>query len=82
MKTYEEFIGEIHTLRKTYPSYIRKGQGVFNAVEEIYGPDVARYVQCNEGIDCFYDDSMITAFLVCCYNRYMFLEKEKDGKDK
>lgn len=51
------------------PSFIRRGQAVFNATEEIYG--VAREVQFNDRIDCFYDDSQIEAFLDAAYQRYL-----------
>jgi hypothetical protein len=51
------------------PSYIRRGQAVFNATEEIYG--VAREVQFKDRIDCFYDDSQIEAFLDAAYQRYL-----------
>lgn len=74
MKTYEEFKNEIYKLIETHPTDYRKGQSVFNAVEELYGSDVARYVQFEDGVDCFYDDDMIKSFLVCCYNRYLYLE--------
>lgn len=50
------------------PSFIRRGQAVFNATEEIYG--VAREVQFKDRIDCFYDDSQIEAFLDAAYNIY------------
>jgi hypothetical protein len=51
------------------PSFIRRGQAVFNATEEIYG--VAREVQFIDRIDCFYDDSQIEAFLKAAYQRYL-----------
>jgi hypothetical protein len=55
------------------PSFIRCGQAVFNTTEKIYG--VAREVQFNDRIDCFYDDSQIEAFLDAAYQRYLsFLE--------
>ena len=52
------------------PPYIRRGQAVFNATEEIYG-EIAREVQFNDRIDCFYDDSQIEAFLDAAYQRYL-----------
>ena len=45
--------------------YIRYGQAVFNYVDEKYG--VARIVQFNYGIDCFYDDTKVEQFLDKCY---------------
>ena len=52
------------------PSFIRRGQAVFNATEKIYG-GIAREVQFNDRIDCFYDDSQINAFLEAAYQRYL-----------
>lgn len=52
------------------PSFIRRGQAVFNATEEIYG-GISREVQFKDRIDCFYDDSQIEAFLDAAYQRYM-----------
>ena len=43
------------------PENWRKGQFVFNMVDELYG--VARTVQYHENIDCFFDDSKIDAFI-------------------
>ena len=45
--------------------HIRYGQAVFNYVDEKYG--VARIVQFNYGIDCFYDDTKVEQFLDKCY---------------
>jgi len=52
------------------PTFIRRGQSVFNATEEIYG-EIAREVQFNDRIDCFYNDSQIKAFLDAAYQRYL-----------
>lgn len=51
-------------------SFIRRGQAVFNATEEIYC-GIAREVQFNDRIDCFYDNSQIEAFLEAAYQRYL-----------
>lgn len=51
------------------PKYIRRGQQVFNTVEELYG--VAREVQFVDGVDCFYLDKNIEPFLEKAYNRYL-----------
>lgn len=47
-------------LRREYPCY-RKGQAVFNYVDEFYG--VARDVQFIDHVDCFYCDEDIDEFL-------------------
>mgnify|MGYP003306652138 CR=1 FL=1 len=67
-KSYFEYIVWREVLYR--PSYIRRGQAVFNATEEIYG-GIAREVQFNDRIDCFYDDLQIDAFLDAAYNRYL-----------
>ena len=63
--TLEEFKNSIYSIEK--PSHWREGQFVFNTIDSLYG--VARIVQFNDGIDCFYDNSKIDRFLNACYNR-------------
>ena len=63
--TLEEFKLSIYNVEK--PSHWREGQFVFNTIDSLYG--VARTVQFNDGIDCFYDDSKIDRFINACYNR-------------
>ena len=53
--TLEEFKNSIYSIEK--PSHWREGQFVFNTINSLYG--VARTVQFNDKIDCFYDDSKI-----------------------
>jgi hypothetical protein len=50
------------------PKDWRKGQFVFNNIEENYG-DVAREVQFQDKIDCFYNDDKIEEFIEACYKR-------------
>jgi hypothetical protein len=61
---YESFKNDVMTgtneLLKIYPMW-RKGQTVFNYIDKKYG--VARYVQFQEHIDCFYDDNQIEDFI-------------------
>ena len=54
--TYNDFITEIWLAVDNCPKSWRKGQKVFNVIEELYG-NVARDVQFIDGVDCFYDDS-------------------------
>ena len=63
--TLEEFKTSIYSIEK--PSHWREGQFVFNTIDSLYG--VARTVQFNDKIDCFYDDSKIDQFINACYNR-------------
>lgn len=68
--TKEEFKSNIKTAadstRKDYPE-LRKGQAIFNEAAKY---NVARFVQFNYGIDCFYDDTMIEPFLDKCWEIY------------
>lgn len=58
--TMEELRNQIFSV--PIPKNWRKGQFVFNRVEELFG-DVARKVQFIDRVDCFYIDSEIDAFL-------------------
>ena len=57
------------------PSNWRKGQSVFNVVDEYYG--VARMVQFIDRVDCFYDNSKIDEFLSKAYNRLIEISNEQ-----
>lgn len=63
--TLNEFKASIYNIEK--PSHWREGQFVFNTIDRLYG--VARTVQFNDGIDCFYNNSKIDQFINACYNR-------------
>ena len=58
--TLEELRKEIYSHEK--PKDWREGQFVFNMVDKLYG--VARIVQFNHGVDCFYNDDKIEEFLI------------------
>lgn len=49
------------------PSWSRKGQFVFNYIDEKY--HVARAVQFIDHVDCFYNDSEIDNFIECACKR-------------
>lgn len=68
--TFEEFVSDIKTkAEKDLKSWnLRLGQSIFNTVDEEYG--VARIVQFEDGIDCFYNDDKIEDFLKASYTRY------------
>ena len=62
--TKEDILKEAELLRKEQPC-LRKGQAVFNYVDthpEIFGA-AARISQFDYGVDCFYRDDQIDAFI-------------------
>lgn len=59
--TKEELQKEVLTAMKDKPQNWRKGQFIFNYIDAKYG--VARSVQFECGIDCFYNDETIDAFI-------------------
>ena len=63
--TYEEFRGDVFKNIKNLPSNWRKGQKVFNYIESKY--KIARIVQFEKNIDCFYKDNLIDEFLEKAY---------------
>lgn len=68
MITFEEFIKDIEEQLENKPKEWRVGQFVFNYIEEKYG-SVAREVQFQDRIDCFYDNDKIKAFVEAVYKR-------------
>ena len=58
----EEFIEYVLALSEERDNYIRLGQFVFNHIDDNYG-DIARMIQYEKHVDCFYDDSKIMDFL-------------------
>lgn len=67
MITYEEFRDECLSVAENRSHYLRKGQAIFNYVDEKYG-DVAREAQFVHGIDCYYLDNKIDEFIKYTYN--------------
>lgn len=63
--TLEEFKIEILKATENKPKEWRLGQFVFNYIDEKYG--VARIVQFQDGIDCFYINDKIDDFINACY---------------
>lgn len=63
--TYEEFRLDIFKNIKNLPDNWRKGQKVFNYIDSKY--HVARKVQFDYGIDCFYRDNLIDEFIRGAY---------------
>lgn len=62
--TAEELKKEIYDWIPNKPKNWRKGQAVFNYVDEVYG--VARVAQFQHHVDCFHDDSEIDTFIETC----------------
>lgn len=65
---YEIFASEVLNLTQECPRVWRLGQSVFNIVEAMCG-SIAREVQLQDGIDCFYDDTKIEDFLKAVHKR-------------
>lgn len=63
----DEFKRDVLDIIKNYPDNWRLGQKVFNYIDIKY--DVARAVQFEDGIDCFYNDEYIDPFIDACYKR-------------
>lgn len=63
--TYDEFKGDVFKNIKNLPNNWRKGQKVFNYIESKYG--IARAIQFEHKIDCFYKDDLIESFLEKTY---------------
>ena len=84
-----EFKQEIEFAIQDCPSNWRYGQKVFNYLDVKY--KVAREIQFNDEIDCFYDDNKVDLFIEKAYNRLFAnnknvpykiwqITKSKDGK--
>ncbi|QWM90606.1 hypothetical protein [uncultured phage cr61_1] len=64
--SYEKFKKSIiDEVELTRPKHIRKGQAIFNYVDEKFG--LARKIQFDYNVDCFYNDLKIDAFLKILY---------------
>ena len=65
--TYEQFITELWEEVTKSPKSWRKGQAVFNVIDEKW--NVARNVQFEDGIDCFYNDDLVDLFIDKAWTR-------------
>ena len=72
--TYEEFISQLWEEVSRCPKNWRKGQKVFNVIDECWG--VARAVQFQDNVDCFYDDNSIDLFIDKSWIRIHQLETQ------
>ena len=76
MVKFETFVTEIKDYARKCPPSWRFGQAIFNVVEAMYG-NIAREVQFQDGVDCFYNSSEVEPFLTAVYKR--LTEKEAQG---
>ena len=66
--SYDEFVAKVWELVYQCPEHWRTGQKVFNVLDYNFG--LAREVQFEDGIDCFYDDELVQEFIDKCWVRY------------
>ena len=64
--TYEEFREDVLNGIKAFQNDWREGQKVFNYIDSKYR--VARKVQFDCGVDCFYRDDLIYKFIEISYS--------------
>ena len=69
--TFDDLKNEVMIAMGNKPKQWRKGQFVFNYIDEVYG--IARHVQFVDNVDCFYLDDQIDSFLRCVVDRYNYL---------
>lgn len=69
--TFDALKNEVMIAMENKPKQWRKGQFVFNYIDEVYG--IARHVQFVDNVDCFYLDDQIDSFLRCVVDRYNYL---------
>lgn len=77
--TFEEFKKDIKDGINELPNNWRYGQKVFNYIDAQYG--VARTVQFIDGIDCFYNDDIVDAFVIRSYE-YIVRQNTKNQTDE
>ena len=73
--TKEEFTKLVWDNVSTSPKSWRKGQAVFNVIDDLFG--VARIVQFVDHIDCFYNDEAINDFIDASWDRINMVLTEK-----
>lgn len=61
-----DFLKEINMAINDRPRHWRCGQAVFNYIDSKYG--IAKEIQYSKGINCFYDDGNIGAFVDAAYD--------------
>lgn len=68
IQSYSEFLQEIQEYLNGDIAPYRKGQAVFNYIDEKY--KVARLVQYVDKVDCFFNDALIPEFINKAYLWY------------
>lgn len=68
MLSYSEFVQDIQDYLSSDITPYRKGQAVFNYIDEKY--QVARLVQYVDKVDCFFNDALIPEFINKAYLWY------------
>ena len=76
--TLEEFKNIVFSEVEKCPKNWRKGQSVFNVIDEMFG--VARYVQFVDKIDCFYDNDKIDEFIEASWNTYVTAQYDTNSE--
>lgn len=76
--TFDDLKNEVMIAMGNKPKQWRKGQFVFNYIDEVYG--IARHVQFVDNVDCFYFDDQIDSFLHCVVDRYNYLIDCQENK--
>jgi hypothetical protein len=76
--TFEEFKKDIENGINELPSNWRYGQKVFNYIDSQYG--VARTVQFVDGVDCFYNDDIVDAFVIRSYEHIVRQNAKKQAE--
>ena len=69
--TFSDFKNEIDNVIINKPKNWRKGQAIFNYIDNKY--NVARAIQFEDKVDCFYRDDKIEEFLQKAYKRIAHL---------
>jgi hypothetical protein len=74
--TFEEFNKKVKKDIQSLPNNWRYGQKVFNYIDANF-MHIARDVQLIDGIDCFYDDSVVDEFIIRSYERIKNVESDE-----
>ena len=79
--TFDELKKEVNdSLLNSKPNDWRDGQFVFNYINAMYG--VARYVQFQRNVDCFYNDSQIDEFIKECAIAITQIEDDDNNNNR
>lgn len=66
--THDDFVLDVLRETRIREAGIREGQAIFNYIDTTYG--VARDVQYEDCVDCFFDDSQIYEFVEKAWDRF------------